>query len=936
MDLNMLRTVCLLAGASVALAQQYTIATVAGGAPPSTPATATSTGIGRPNRVTLDSSGNLYFSSSINCVFKLSSSGVLTLVAGNSRAGFSGDGGAATAAQLNSPHGLVLDGSGNLYIADSGNDRVRMVTPGGIISTFAGNGQFSATSSPGTFNDGGPATQALLHNPMGLAIDSSGDIYIADTGDNLIREVTTDGNITSVAGDGYPSYAGDPTTTVAPIPPSPANVAELNHPEDVALDSSGNIYIADTANGRVREIVSGNISTIAGSTTIGYAGDGAAATSADLFAPYALALDSKANVYIVENADSRIREVTVSNAYINTIVGNGISGFFGDGAAATSAELNSPTGIAIDSSGNLYIADSQNLVIRKVSNSNISSIAGNHIYAYSGDNGPATSAQLNTPLGVATDAGGDVYIADSANNVVRMVTKGGAIYNVLGNGVASTSGLSNPEGLVVDSSGNLYIADSQNARVQKVTPSGSVSTVAGNGKPGYGGDGGAATSAQLNAPLGLALDSAGNLYISDFSNNRVRKVSASGTITTVAGTGMTGYSGDGAAATNAQLTNPEGLAVDFAGNLYIADSGNNAVRRVSSSGLISTVAGNGFAGYSGDGGPAIQAMVGNPFGVAVDAVGNLYISDFSLRVRKVYPDGTINTIAGTSAAGYSGDGGPALSATLNRPSALAVNSNGTVYVADSANSAIRSLVPSGPGVTLAAVVNGASGATGAIAPGEVAVLWGSGLGPSQLAQSSLTSSGLVPTTLAGTSVYVNGLPAPLLYTSSNQVGAIVPFGVSGSSAQVFVLYQGQNSSPLTVPVAATAPGLFTLSANGAGPVLAVNDADGSINGPAHPASAGSYVTLYVTGGGQTNPPGSDGLPGSAGVPAPLPNANVTATIGGKNATVSYAGSAANLVAGVIQVNLVIPSGLTAGAVPVALQIGGVSTQSAVTIVVSGT
>ena len=362
-------------------------------------------------------------------------------------------------------------------------------------------------------------------------------------------------------------------------------------------------------------------------------------------------------------------------------------------------------------------------MIRKVSNSNISSIAGNHIYAYSGDNGPATSAQLNTPLGVATDAGGDVYIADSANNVVRMVTKGGAIYNVLGNGVASTSGLSNPEGLVVDSSGNLYIADSQNARVQKVTPSGSVSTVAGNGKPGYGGDGGAATSAQLNAPLGLALDSAGNLYISDFSNNRVRKVSASGTITTVAGTGMTGYSGDGAAATNAQLTNPEGLAVDFAGNLYIADSGNNAVRKVSSSGLISTVAGNGFAGYSGDGGPAIQAMVGNPFGVAVDAVGNLYISDFSLRVRKVYPDGTINTIAGTSAAGYSGDGGPALSATLNRPSALAVNSNGTVYVADSANSAIRSLVPSGPGVTLAAVVNGASGATGAIAPGEVAVLW---------------------------------------------------------------------------------------------------------------------------------------------------------------------------------------------------------------------
>jgi uncharacterized protein (TIGR03437 family) len=936
MDLNMLRTVCLLAGASVALAQQYTISTVAGGAPPSTPAAATSTPIGRPNRVTLDSSGNLYFSSSINCVFKLSTSGVLTLVAGNSRAGFSGDGGPAVAAQLNSPQGLVFDSSGNLYIADSGNNRVRIVNPQGIISTFAGNGQFSVTSSPGTFNDGGPAVQALLHNPMGLAIDGSGNIYIADTGDNLIREVTTDGNITSIAGDGYPSYYGDPTTTVAPIPPSPANVAEVNHPEDVALDSSGNIYIADTANGRVREIVSGNISTIAGSTTIGYAGDGAAATSADLFAPYALALDSKANVYIVEEGDSRIRELTLSNGFINTIVGNGINGFFGDGSAATNAELNSPTGLAVDSAGNLYIADSQNLVIRKVTGTTISSIAGNHIYAYSGDSGPALAAQLNAPLGVAVDASGNVYIADSTNNVVRMVTKGGTIYNVLGNGVAGTAGLNGPAGVVVDASGNVYIADSQNARVQKVTPTGAVSTVAGNGTTGYGGDNGPAASAELNVPLGLALDSAGNLYISDFSNNRVRKVSSSGTITTVAGNGTSGYSGDGLAATNAQLANPEGLAVDFAGNLYIADSGNNAIRKVSPNGLISTIAGNGLPGYSGDGGLATQALVGNPFGVAVDAIGNVYITDFNLHVRKIYTDGSIQTIAGTAARGYSGDGGAALSATLNRPAGLAVDPTGTVYLADSANNAVRSLTSSGPGVTLAAVVNGASGATGAVAPGEVVVLWGSGLGPTQLAQFNLTGAGLVPTSVAGTSVYFNGIPAPVLYTSANQVGAIVPFEVAGSSAQVVVLNQGQNSLPVTVPVAATAPGLFTLNASGAGPALAINVSDGSINGPSHPASAGSYVTVYATGAGQTNPPGSDGLPGSAGVPAPLPNATVTATIGGQTATVSYAGGALNLVAGIIQVNILIPSGLPAGAVPIVLKIGGATTQSGSTIVVSGT
>ena len=315
----------------MALAQQYTITTVAGGAPLSTPAPAAS-GIGRPNRVTLDSSGNVYFSSSTNCVFKLSTGGVLMLVAGNSRAGFAGDGGPATSAMLNAPQGLVLDAQGNLYIADSLNNRVRMVNPQGIISTFAGTGQFSQDSSPGTFNDGGPATQALLHNPMGLSVDTSGNVYIADTGDNLIREVTTDGNINTIAGDGYPSYAGDPNTALTPIPPSPATAAELYSPEDVAVDSAGNIYIAETANGRVREIVSGNISTIAGSSTTGYAGDGAAATLAQLFSPYALAVDSSKNVYIVEIEDSRVREVTVSDGNINTVVGNGYSNYAGDGS----------------------------------------------------------------------------------------------------------------------------------------------------------------------------------------------------------------------------------------------------------------------------------------------------------------------------------------------------------------------------------------------------------------------------------------------------------------------------------------------------------------------------------------------------------------------------------------------------------------------------
>ena len=936
----MLRTVWLLAGASVALAQQYTISTVAGGAPPSTPATATSLSIGRPNRVTLDSAGNLYFSSS-NCVFKMNSGGVVSLVAGNSRPGFSGDGGAATAAQLNSPQGLALDASGNLYIADSSNNRVRIVSPAGIINTFAGTGQTSPDSSPYTFNDGGPATQALLHLPMGVAVDKSGNVYIADTGDNLIREVTTDGNIATIAGDGYPSFGGDPTTaatTTTPASPSPATSAEVHSPEDVAIDSKGNIYIADTANGRIREITTdGNINTIAGSTSIGDTGDGAAATSATLETPYSLAVDSSGNVFILENYDSRVREVTVSNGFINTVVGTGTPGFAGDGSAALNAQLNSPTGLALDSSGNLYIADSQNMRIRKVSGSNISTIAGNGTYSYSGNGGPATSAQLSEPQGVAADAAGNLYIADSANHVVRKVSAAdGTISNVLGNGSPGTSGLNSPEGVAVDAAGNLYIADTQNARVQKVSPGGTASIVAGNGTPGYGGDGGAATGAQMNVPLGLALDSAGNLYIADFSNNRIRKVSATGTIGTVAGSGTAGYSGDGGAAANAQLSTPEGVAVDSAGNLYIADTGNNVIRKVTPSGFISTFAGNGLPGYSGDGGRAINAQLGNPFGLAVDSAGNLYVTDFSGRVRKIYPDGTIGTIAGTGTRGYSGDGGPATAATLNRPSGVAVTAAGTVYVADTGNSSIRRLQAMGTGLNVAAVVNGASGATGAIVPGEVVVLYGSGMGPAQITQSSLTSGGLLPTSLATTSVFFNGTPAPVLYTSANQVGVIAPFALNGSNAQVAVLYNGQNSAPVSVPVAAVAPGLFTLTGSGTGQALAINVADGSFNGPAHPAASGTYLTLYATGAGQTNPAGSDGLPGAAGVPEPLPNATVTATIGGKSATVSYAGGATNLVAGVIQVNVLVPSGLPAGAVPVVLQIGTGATQSSVTIVASGT
>jgi trimeric autotransporter adhesin len=921
----------LLAGASLAFAQQYSITTVAGGAPPATPAPAVSTSIGQPRRATSDSAGNLYFTAG-NAVYKMTSGGTLTLVAGNSRAGFSGDGGPAVNAQLNFPQGLAFDPLGNLYIADARNNRVRIITKDGLINTFAGSGQISTGGGPSNYNDNGPATAGLLHLPSGVAADKNGNIYIADTADNTIRQVTTDGIIHTYAGDSFPGFLGDAG--------NPIN-AELYGPQDVALDASGNVYVADTQNARIRQInpSTGLISTYAGggvATTsnpkgVAANGDNGAATSTYLQAPFALAIDSSGNVYLVENAVSDIRKID-TKGIITTVGGNGTPGFSGDGSTATSAQLNFPTGIALDSSGNLFVADSVNLRVRKIASGNISTVAGNGVLNFGGDNGSALKAQINGPQGVAADAAGNVYVADTGNNEVRKIDTKGNITAVSGNGTAGsgTNQLSGPQAVAVDASGNVYIADTQNARIVKVTPGGSASTVAGSGTPGYGGDNGAATSAQIYTPTGVAVDAKGNLYIADYQNHRVRMVTPGGTISTVAGNGNQGYAGDGGPATSALLNYPAGVAVDSGGNLYIADWGNYVIRKVLPNGTIATIAGNHLPGYTGDGGLAVQAEIGSPTDVSVDASWNVYFTDASARVREIFTSGFISTIAGNGTPGYSGDGGAATFAQLNTPAGVAVDTSGNVYVADSSNNAIRKLQPMAGGLSIGSIASSASGQANLIAPGELVTLYGSGMGPAAGVSATLNSVGLYGTTLSGTTVYFNGAAAPVLYTSATQVNVVVPFEVNPNSpAQVVVNYQGQISQTLTVPTTAAAPGVFTLNGSGTGPVLAVNLADSSVNDANHPAKAGTSVLLYLTGAGQTNPPGTNGLPGA--VPLPQPNFKVTATIGGQAVTPSYAGAAPGVVAGVLQVNLQIPTGLTAGAVPIQLAVGGANTQSGTTI-----
>ena len=482
----------------------------------------------------------------------------------------------------------------------------------------------------------------------------------------------------------------------------PAIEARLAFPDDVAVDGSGAVYIADRDNHRIRRVdASGTITTIAGTGERGYSGDGGPAVEARLNGPTGLAVDGSGAVYIADRDNHRIRRVDGAGT-ITTVAGNGGKGYSGDGGPAVRVSLNHPVGVAADGSGNLYIADSDQSRIHRVDGTGtITTIAGTGEWGYSGDGGPATGARLASPIGVAVDGIGNLYISDAGNDRIRRVDASGTITTIAGTGESGYSGdggpaagatLYYPYGVAVDNTGNLYIADRDNHRIRRVDASGTLTTIAGTGESGYSGDGGPAAGAWLYYPYGVAVGVSGNLYIADRDNHRIRRVDGAGTIITVAGTGESGFGGDGGPAVEAQLVEPRGVAVDEADNLYIADTGNHRIRRVDASGTITTVAGIGGAYDSGGSGPAAEAVLHYPQGVAVDGAGNLYIADTeNHRIRRVDVSGTLTTIAGTGQGGYSGDGGLAATAQLNYPTGVAVDESGNVYVADSRNHRIRVL-----------------------------------------------------------------------------------------------------------------------------------------------------------------------------------------------------------------------------------------------------
>jgi sugar lactone lactonase YvrE len=643
----------------------------------------------------MDSSGNLYIADAGDeRVRKVATNGVITTVAGNGTRGYSGDGGLATNAALLGPNGMGIDYRGNLFIADTGNNRVRKVDTNGIITTVAG------IATNGYSGDGGPATNAALNSPTAVAVDSMGDIYIADENNNRIREVGANGIITTVVGNGTASFSGDGGAAAS---------ATLNGPLDVILDVSGNLFIADTLNSRVREVMAnGIINTVAGNGVGTITTSGSLATNTSVYRPTKLAIDSLGNIWVSLPSVERVFKVGI-NGIITLVAGNGTPGYSGDGGSALFAELSLPEGLALSASGALFISDVANSVVRQLgTNGIISTVVGVNTPGYAGDGDPATAAPLLRPCAVAVDNAGDLLIADTANNAVRLVGT---------NGVLSTlaSGFDQPQGVIGTTYSNVYVADTVSnlvENIQSVTVHPPfqppftyqfITVVAGTGTAGFSGDGGPATNAELSSPYSVLADTVGNLYIADGINFRIRKVGTNGIITTVVGGGGNSP-GDYGLATNAALGVVTGMAFDTSSNLYLADRFNNRIRKVAPNGMISTVAGTGTAGYTGDGGPAKAAALNNPQSVAVDAFGNIFISDSGNNcVRAVAANGIISTMAGIGSQGFSGDWGVASNAMLYAPRGLAMDNFGNLYVTDEGNSRIRELACRGPSLQLNSV-----------------------------------------------------------------------------------------------------------------------------------------------------------------------------------------------------------------------------------------
>jgi uncharacterized protein (TIGR03437 family) len=730
----------------------------------------------------------------------------------------------------------------------------------------------------------------------------------------VVRRIGTDGTITTVAGTGTPGYNGDNL---------PATNAQLSTPEGLAFDAADNLYIADYLNNRVRKVSpSGIISTLAGTGEPGTGGTSGFARDALLFHPSGVAVDSSGNIFIADLANHRLKMVGA----------NGIMNIFYRDFNSISDVAVSPTGwlAAPD-----YVQQVINRIVWDTATVTVA--AGVVRTAALGDRGRATDAYLVDPRGVLADPAGNWYVADFSDQRLRKIGVDQTINTVAGTGVfaqsadgqiATASAIGQPSALATDSAGNIYFNSVCQIRVL-LKNTGNLNTVAGSGNCGYKVDSGPALTAQLQFPQGLAFDAAGTLYIADSCNNRIRRLSLNSyTILTIAGNGQRGYAGNGTDALQAKMDYPVGLAADSRGNVYFADQNNHRVRKIAPSGIISDFAGTGVCDSPADG-PATSSPLCYPSSVALDTAGNVYVAD-SGYIRRVAPDGRLTTIAGNGWFGIGAEGAPALSAGMDS-FYLALDAKGRVCFSDWTNLRIRCLdAAPAPAVTISGVFNNASGAPG-IASGSWVSIYGTNLSATTREWQSADFSGnLLPAKLDGVSVTINGKNAAVKYVSPGQLDVQAPSDSATGPVPVTVV-NTYGSATTTATLKQYSPGFFAIQ----GKYPAAVHTDGAYVAPAgyygsgvasRPAAPGEVILLFGSGFGPTTPavPAGQIVSGAA----PLADAGqLVITIGGAAAAVQFAGIVA---AGEYQFNVVIPP-VADGDQPIAATMAGAATQSGLSI-----
>jgi sugar lactone lactonase YvrE len=723
---------------------------------------------------------------------KLSSGlGTLSLLAGSLTASGSTDG-AGTSALFHTPFGLTVDSAGNVYVADRDNATIRKITPSGVVTTLAGvAGQAGSADGTGAF--------ARFNSPYGLAVDSAGNVYVGDSSNQTIRKITPSGTVTTLAG--YPGLAGHADGTGA--------AARFYWPVGVALDGQGNLFVADAGNHTIRRVTgSGTVTTFAGSPGVAGSTDGTGA-AARFYNPCGLAFDTAGNLYVADRDNSLIRKITPSGgvttlASVNQAwgvavdsTGNvyapgasnhtlqkitpagvlttlaGMAGYAGDmDGTGSAARFYNPGAIAIDGYANLYVADTSTDIIRKVTLSGVVTTYAGAPYSAGSNDGVRASAGFNQPSGLTVDSSGIFYVADSANNAIRMVSPLGDVKTLAGNpgeagncidGTGAGAFFNYPGMLVRETTGNLFVTDYNNAVIRKITPGGVVTTIAGACGQGGSADGTGA-AARFNGPWGIAEDPAGNFYVADSANQTIRRIAPGGIVTTIAGSAGQAGCVDGTGA-SARFYGPGGLVLDGAGNMYVADFYCCAIRKVTSSGVVTTLAGTlGQCGCVDGNGSTVRLY--NPSGIGIDAGANLYVTDYSAAtIRKITPSGYVTTLAGTCGQAGTTDG-MGSAGLFNAPVGVAVDQSGYVYIGDRGNAAIRKISPSGLVTTLAGT-KGQGGYADGTEPARFNVPLGvatDGAGNVYVADTSnntirMVNSAGVVTTLAGAALqtgYVEG------------------------------------------------------------------------------------------------------------------------------------------------------------------------------------